>query len=256
VLALIAGFAAAERAGAGRRGSLTVIVVEVGEGRATAVPVVGGHVLAEAAASVPFAGADVTARLQDLLDARLRAAAGAAVPRAAAAAAKEAHYFASLDPAADAARVATDPAAFARWPGGAAALGAERFLAPEALFAAAAGADALPALVNAAGRAAPIDTRRTLLGNVVLSGGTTTLLRFAARLPADAQRRVDAQLDAGGDGGVRVEIPEHARRRRAVWLGGSVFAAGAAFRGAAVTRKEYAEHGAACFSAEPASARA
>jgi actin-related protein len=71
--------------------------------------------------------------------------------------------------------------------GGALSVRAERFLAPELLFApslsaATSLATPLPTLIDEAVQACPIDFRRALYGNVVLAGGTMGLRNLRTRL--------------------------------------------------------------------------
>jgi actin-related protein len=117
-------------------------------------------------------------------------------------------------------------------------LGNERFRCPEVLF--------QPSLI---GKEAPglhecvfktvmkcdIDTRRDLLGNVVLSGGTTMFPGFPERLSKELSNMVSA--------GMKVKVIAPPERRYSVWIGGSILASLSTFQEMWITRDEYDESG-------------
>lgn len=78
-------------------------------------------------------------------------------------------------------------------------VGYERFLAPEIFFS----PDIhdpkhntpLPVVVDQSIMAAPIDTRRSLYKNIVLSGGSTMFKDFGRRLQRDIKKLVDTRLE-------------------------------------------------------------
>ncbi|XP_054582441.1 actin-related protein 3B isoform X8 [Eptesicus fuscus] len=78
----------------------------------------------------------------------------------------------------------------------------------------------------------PIDVRRPLYKNVVLSGGSTMFRDFGRRLQRDLKRVVDARLRLSQElsGGrikprpVEVQVITHHMQRFAVWFGGSMLA--------------------------------
>lgn len=78
----------------------------------------------------------------------------------------------------------------------------------------------------------PIDVRRPLYKNVVLSGGSTMFRDFGRRLQRDLKRVVDARLKLSEElsGGrikpkpVEVQVITHHMQRYAVWFGGSMLA--------------------------------
>ena len=79
-------------------------------------------------------------------------------------------------------------------------MGYERFLGPEIFFNPEIFSSdftvPLPDVVDEAICRCPIDTRRGLYKNIVLSGGTTMFKSFGKRLERDIKRRVDTRLDA------------------------------------------------------------
>merc|ERR1712039_689574 len=101
----------------------------------------------------------------------------------------------------------------------------------------------------------PIDYRRKLYGNVVLSGGSTTFTHFKERLQRDLQEVVDARMAAAqAASGVTpepIEVKVHGTKKRkqqcyAAWLGGSLFAQEPTFESRCKSKQEYDEIGASC----------
>uniref|UniRef100_A0A8C5S6E7 Actin-related protein 3 n=1 Tax=Laticauda laticaudata TaxID=8630 RepID=A0A8C5S6E7_LATLA len=78
----------------------------------------------------------------------------------------------------------------------------------------------------------PIDVRRPLYKNVVLSGGSTMFRDFGRRLQRDLKRVIDARLKISEElsGGqlkpkpVEVQVISHHMQRYAIWFGGSMLA--------------------------------
>ncbi|KAK8314723.1 hypothetical protein V6Z12_D01G190500 [Gossypium hirsutum] len=117
----------------------------------------------------------------------------------------------------------------------------------------------LPALIDKCIQSAPIDTRRALYKNIVLSGGSTMFKDFHRRLQRDLKKIVDARVQAatahhGGDikaKPVEVHVVSHPIQRFAVWFGGSVLASTPEFFEACHTKAEYEEHGASICRVNP-----
>ena len=107
---------------------------------------------------------------------------------------------------------------------------------------------------------APIDSRRALYGNIVLSGGSTMFKNLHKRLQMDLKERVEqrfavmraresarlkgAPLAAPAEMKVKVHSTDY--QRYAVWLGGSMMAAEDGFRKHVITKEMYAEEGPRC----------
>uniref|UniRef100_A0A8C9L8J4 Actin-related protein 3B n=1 Tax=Pavo cristatus TaxID=9049 RepID=A0A8C9L8J4_PAVCR len=97
----------------------------------------------------------------------------------------------------------------------------------------------------------PIDVRRPLYKNVVLSGGSTMFRDFGRRLQRDLKRVVDARLRLSEElsGGrikpkpVEVQVITHHMQRYAVWFGGSMLASTPEFFQVCHTKKDYEEYG-------------
>lgn len=113
-------------------------------------------------------------------------------------------------------------------------VGFERFLAPEIFFnpeiASSDFLTPLPELVDNVVQSSPIDVRKGLYKNIVLSGGSTLFKNFGNRLQRDLKRIVDERihrsemLSGAKSGGVDVNVISHKRQRNAVWFGGSLLA--------------------------------
>lgn len=138
-------------------------------------------------------------------------------------------------------------------------IGYERFLGPEIFFNPEIFnpnyAESLPDLVDRTILGCPIDSRRGLYKNIVLSGGSTMFKNFDRRVKMIIQKKVDERLQANqakhkalDDGRqpkpVEVKVISHAMQRYAVWFGGSMLSSTGQFRGVCHTKAQYEEHGA------------
>ena len=95
----------------------------------------------------------------------------------------------------------------------------------------------------------PIDLRRDLYSNIVLSGGTTLFNNFNKRLGDEIQKRVDDRLIRYREGTgkepapIKCNIIAPSTQRYAVWYGASQFAASTDFKNVLHTREQYLEYG-------------
>ena len=119
-------------------------------------------------------------------------------------------------------------------------MGYERFLGPEMFFNPEIFSSdfmtPLPDVVDEAIVKCPIDVRRGLYKNIVLSGGTTMFKDFGRRLQRDIKRTVDNRMVANMDRlraltgnvtpppAIDVNVVSHPMQRYAVWFGGSMLA--------------------------------
>jgi actin-related protein 3 len=136
-------------------------------------------------------------------------------------------------------------------------VGYEAFLAPELFFNpevySSDWTQPLPAVVDDAILAAPIDTRRGLYRNIVLSGGSTLFRNFHKRLQQDVKERVGARLAANlaklrvqpaeAPAELKVRVHAHDMQRYAVWFGGSILASQPEFGRVCHTKAQYMEEG-------------
>ncbi|BHF77483.1 Actin-6 [Sparganum proliferum] len=117
-------------------------------------------------------------------------------------------------------------------------VGKERFLCPEALL--------KPALLGIEGRGlhqtilqsvkkCDIDIRRDLLGNILLSGGSTLFPGLVERLQNEVNHLFGAKVPA------KVVAPPE--RKYSVWIGGSILSSLSSFNRMWITQKEYMEYG-------------
>ncbi|VAI88253.1 unnamed protein product [Triticum turgidum subsp. durum] len=108
----------------------------------------------------------------------------------------------------------------------------------------------LPELIDSCVQSAPIDTRRALYKNIVLSGGTTMFKDFHKRLQNNIKKIVDervAETNAHHHVEVKpveVNVVTHPIQSYAVWFGGSVAASSHEFFECCHTKEDYEEHGA------------
>lgn len=235
------------------------------------IPVAEGFVLAGSIKSMPLAGSDLSAFVQQLMRER-----GEPVPPEAALEVarrvKETHCYSCSDVAKEFAKYDKEPAKHLRRVGGVRAatglpweadVAHERFLAPEVFFQpdiySSDFSTPLPEMVDSAIASAPIDVRRALYANIVLSGGSTMFKDFGRRVQRDVKRLVDARVgeSARRSGAqlraqeVEVNVVSHHMQRFAVWFGGSVLASTPGFFSSAVTKAQYEEVGPGICRANP-----
>lgn len=134
-------------------------------------------------------------------------------------------------------------------------VGYERFLAPEIFFNPEIYSSdfltPLPNVVDEVISSSPIDVRRGLYKNIVLSGGSTMFDHFGARLKRDLRQLVDtrltkSELQSGNlqkSSGVEVNVISHKRQRHAVWFGGSLLAGLPDFYTSCYSKADYDEIG-------------
>ena len=136
-------------------------------------------------------------------------------------------------------------------------VGYERFLAPEVFFSpeivSSDFTTSLPEVVDQAILACPIDTRRPLYKNIVLSGGSTMFKDFGRRIQRDIKKRVDERVQANlalQTSGTKIQstklevnVVQHPMQRYAVWFGGSMLTAVPGFERVCHTKAQYEEEG-------------
>lgn len=264
VLALAAGYTTSKC-------EMTGVVVDVGDGATHVVPVADGYVIGSSIKSIPIAGKDVTSFIQQLMRER-----GEKVPPEdsldVARRVKEMYCYTSSDIVKEFNKHDKEPGKYIKqWRGikpktGApysCDIGYERFLGPEVFFNpeiySSDFTTPLPVVIDKCIQSAPIDTRRALYKNIVLSGGSTMFKDFNRRLQRDLKKIVDARsatsdgLLAGGAKAqpVEVNVVSHPIQRFAVWFGGSVLASTPEFFAACHTKEEYEEYGASICRTNP-----
>ena len=110
----------------------------------------------------------------------------------------------------------------------------------------------LPEVVDSAILASPIDYRKQLYSNIVLSGGSTMFKNFHRRLQRDIKTRAQERLEAnrvamgaapGTAPDLDVTVVKHKMQRYAVWHGGSFLASDESFPTMCHTKAQYDEEG-------------
>lgn len=235
--------------------SLTGTVIDSGDGVTHVIPVAEGYVIGSSIKSIPIAGRDITYFVQSLLrdrgepDSSLKTAQEI----------KEEHCYVCPDIVKEFSRFDRDPTRFATHPvlqpGGRKVtvdVGYERFLAPEIFFNPEIYSSdfltPLPTVVDGVIQSSPIDVRRGLYKNIVLSGGSTLYKDFGRRLQRDIKHLVDNRIRAsevrsGGarSGGLEVQVITHKRQRHGPWFGGSLLGQTPEFRSYCHTKAEVSQ---------------
>eukprot|EP00831_Metopus_contortus_P009436 TRINITY_DN1363_c0_g2_i7.p1 TRINITY_DN1363_c0_g2~~TRINITY_DN1363_c0_g2_i7.p1 ORF type:complete len:433 (+),score=72.33 TRINITY_DN1363_c0_g2_i7:172-1470(+) len=132
-------------------------------------------------------------------------------------------------------------------------IGYERFLGPEMFFhpefISKEWSKPIDEVIDNAIQSSPIDCRRRLYGNIVLSGGSTLVPGFEARLQKGIQARVQERLDKYSKisqtplNPIEVNVLENMAQRFAVWFGGSFLATNPHFESLVHKREAYQEIG-------------
>lgn len=237
--------------------SLTGTVIDSGDGVTHVIPVAEGYVIGSSIKSIPIAGRDITYFVQSLLrdrgepDSSLKTAEKV----------KEQYCYVCPDMVKEFSRFDREPDRFLKHtvtsPNGRSVtvdVGYERFLAPEIFFNPEIYSSdfltPLPTVVDGVIQSSPIDVRRGLYKNIVLSGGSTLYKDFGRRLQRDIKNLVDARIRAsesrsGGvkSGGLEVQVVTHKRQRHGPWFGGSLLGQTPEFRSYCHTKAEYDEVG-------------
>ena len=232
--------------------SLTGTVIDSGDGVTHVIPVAEGYVIGSSIKSIPIAGRDITYFVQSLL--RDRGEADSSLKTAQEI--KEEHCYVCPDIVKEFAKYDRDRTKFTKHsvlqPGGRQVsidVGYERFLAPEIFFNPEIYSSdfltPLPNVVDGVIQQSPIDVRRGLYKNIVLSGGSTLYKDFGRRLQRDIKQLVDTRIRAseqrsGGarSGGLEVQVITHKRQRHGPWFGGSLLGQTPEFRSYCHTKAE------------------
>ena len=238
--------------------SLTGTVLDSGDGVTHVIPVADGYVIGTAIKNIPLAGRDITLFIQQLL--RDRGEPDTSLQTAE----KIKQQFCYVCP-----DIVKEFSKFDQYPQEKFAqyvveytdknktnvvdVGYERFLAPEIFFnpeiTSSDYLTPLPTVVDQVIQASPIDVRKRLYKNIVLSGGSTMFKDFGRRLQRDLKELVNERIALSErfshvkSTGVEVQVISHKRQRNAVWFGGSLLAQTAEFKGNCHTKADYDEYG-------------
>jgi len=243
--------------------TLTGTVIDSGDGVTHAIPVAEGYVIGSSIKSMPLAGRTVSQFIQQLhrdRDEKVPAALQLEVAKAV----KERYSYVCPDLVKEYEKYDSEPDKWFKTydfvePVSKKKLtidvGYERFLGPEIFFNPEIFSSdyliPLPEAVDNCVQSCPIDTRRGLYKNVVLSGGSTMFKDFARRLQRDIKRFVDARIKRSEElsGGkykavpLEVNVISHGMQRYAVWFGGSMLASTDEFFKVCHTKAQYDDIG-------------
>eukprot|EP01062_Namystynia_karyoxenos_P041686 TRINITY_DN303_c0_g1_i1.p2 TRINITY_DN303_c0_g1~~TRINITY_DN303_c0_g1_i1.p2 ORF type:complete len:454 (+),score=191.94 TRINITY_DN303_c0_g1_i1:94-1362(+) len=264
VLALTASWADKKSKEKGLDRCETGTVIDSGDGVTHIIPVYEGHVIYSAIKHIPLAGRDITEFTFNMIKEREHTNPEVNMKNEARKI-KEAYGYVCGDLAKEFAKYDEDPAKhIQKWHGTVPKtrqpweidVGPEQFLGPEVFFHPEIYSldftTPLPELVDSMICQCPIDTRKGLYRNIVLSGGTTTFKHFGRRLQRDIKSRVDARMqrewerrvDKGKERlDIEVNVITHAMQKYAVWFGGSVLGEDPGFHQHCHTKAQYDEHG-------------
>ncbi|KAF8994009.1 actin actin-like protein [Cyathus striatus] len=245
--------------------TLTGTVIDSGDGVTHVIPVAEGFVIGSAIKHIPIAGRDLTQFVLNLM--RERGEMATVPPEdqmKVASKVKENYSYVCQDIVREFRKYDEDPLKyFQRYDGEHSVtgrqysvdVGYERFLGPEVFFNPEIFSSdfltPLPEIVDDVIRQSPIDVRRGLYKNIVLSGGSTMFQHFGQRLKRDLKQLVDRRLDASvkasrstqQSSGVEVDVISHKKQRFAVWHGGSLLAGLDGFYQACHSKAQYDEYG-------------
>lgn len=243
--------------------TLTGTVIDSGDGVTHVIPVAEGYVIGSCIKHIPIAGRDITFFIQQLLKER-----EVGIPpeqsMETAKAIKERYCYTCPDIVKEFTKYDTDPSKWLKLYEGqnhitkkkfSVDVGYERFLGPEIFFHPEFSnpdfSTSISETVDSAIQNCPIDVRRGLYKNVVLSGGSTMFRDFGRRLQRDLKRVVDHRLKASEElsGGrikpkpIECQVITHSMQRYAVWFGGSMLASTPEFYQVCHTKAQYDEYG-------------
>jgi len=242
--------------------TLTGTVVDSGDGVTHVIPVAEGYVIGSSIKHIPLAGRDITSFLQNWI--RERETIPPAESMDVAKRVKETFSYVCPDIVKEFNKYDADPDKWFKQYTGVNSVtrqpfnvdvGYERFLGPEIFFNPEIFSSdfltPLPQVVDDTIQTCPIDVRRGLYKNIVLSGGSTMFKDFGKRLQRDVKRFVDYRIKRSEElsGGklksvpLEVNVISHHMQRYAVWFGGSMLASTPEFYNVCHTKAQYDEIG-------------
>ncbi|CAG8436697.1 16514_t:CDS:2 [Funneliformis caledonium] len=239
---------------------LTGTVIDSGDGVTHVIPVAEGYVIGSSIKHIPIAGRDITYYVQQLLRDRGETSIPPEDSLKVAESIKERYSYVCQDIVKEFKKSDQEADNFFQKYQGIHSpyevdVGFERFLGPEIFFnpeiASSDFLTPLPNVVDNVIQSCPIDVRRGLYKNIVLSGGSTMFKGFDKRLHRDMKRAVDARVKRSEElsGGtmkakeIDVKVISHKKQRYAVWYGGSLLGSTPVFNSYCHTKAEYEEHG-------------
>lgn len=228
-------------------GRNTGVVLDSGDGVTHAVPVFEGHTIPTAIRRLDLAGRDLTEWLMQLLSDETDRPFTTSGDREVARRIKEAACYIApdFDAELDAIDAAGDSGgtyamSYELPDGKSISIARSRVGCPELLFQPSL-ADktcmSLPQIVADSVSECPIDIRRELLKNIVLSGGSTMFKGIEARLTSEIAKVVNARVQDD------VHVIAPGERKYSVWIGAAILSSLASFSNEWITKAEYHESG-------------
>jgi len=263
VLALAASWTSKKAKELKLSGTMSGTVIDSGDGVTHVIPVSDGYVIGSSIKHIPLAGRDITQFIQQFLREREKNI----PPEDALLVAqkiKEKYCYVCPDVSKEFAKYDQDPKKYIQqytslhkktnkeWT---VDVAYERFLGPELFFNPEIFSNdftiPLPDVVDMTIQSCPIDTRRSLYKNIVLSGGSTMFNHFGKRLHRDIKHKVDERLEKSmilskskvKPKEIEVNVITHPTQRYAVWFGGSMLGTMGEFFKVCHTKQEYDEIG-------------
>lgn len=219
-------------------GRVTGITLDCGDGISHTACIYEGYILTHATQKMEVAGCDLTDYMMQILNERGHQL-YRSTDREAMRDIKEKLCYVALDYDEEMSKASTEIESTYKLPdGNTITVDSERFRCPEALF--------HPGLMGleTAGihetifnsiNMCEIDVRRSLYGNIILSGGSTMFRGIGERITKELTNLAPSSVN------IRViVVPE---RKKSAWIGGSIVASLDFFRDGWISRKEYEEYG-------------
>ncbi|KNC77354.1 hypothetical protein SARC_10181, partial [Sphaeroforma arctica JP610] len=220
-------------------GKLTGIVLDSGDGVTHACPMYKGYLLPHSVLRMNLAGRDLTEYMMDLLTERGYFFTTTAEREIVRDIKEKCCYVAyNFDDELVADKESGSVEEYTLPDGQVIGIGSECFRCPEALFQPSLlglEMQGMHGLVNSSIFRSDVSIRAELFGNIVLSGGTTTILGLADRL------HMEVSALAPNRGMVSVGTPPN--QEFSVWQGGAALASLSSFTEQWITREEYDEYG-------------
>ncbi|KAK5581426.1 hypothetical protein ACTFIV_003626 [Dictyostelium citrinum] len=243
--------------------TLTGTVIDSGDGVTHVIPISEGYVIGSSIKHIPIAGRDISSYVQQIMRERepnIPPAESLEIAKRV----KEQYSYVCPDIVKEFGKYDSEPDKWIKTINAQDSVtkkpftydvGYERFLGPELFFnpeiASSDYLTPLPKVVDDTIQSCPIDCRRGLYKNIVLSGGSTMFKDFGKRLQRDVKRSVDYRIKRSEElsGGkikavpLAVNVISHNMQRYAVWFGGSMLASTPEFYNVCHTKAQYDEIG-------------
>jgi len=264
VLALVASWTSKKSRDLNLMGEMTGTVIDSGDGVTHVIPVSDGYVIGSSIKHIPLAGRDITNFMQEFIRDREEGKIPPEESLKVTQKIKEEFGYVCSDIVKEFQKYDAKPSENIKQYSGSnkktgkswnVDVGYEQFLGPELFFNPEIFSNQfttpLPDVVDAVIQSSPIDSRRNLYRNIVLSGGSTMFTHFARRLERDIQVKTKERVDRSrktmkGDLNIKdieVSVISHAMQRYAVWFGGSMLGITPQFYNVCYSKADYDEKG-------------